>query len=138
VPIPNGKLEASHGGTIAERFDQVYRQLYQRSGPSVGLEVVNWRLVVSGTRPDLKLARGHGDGPGSAESALKGDRRAYVPEAHEYQDVAVYDRYRQSPGARFAGPANVEERESTVIVGQRGRVLVDELRNLRIELEDRP
>ena len=32
-------------------------------------------------------------------------------------DVPVYDRYRLGPGATFDGPAIVEERESTVVVG---------------------
>ena len=38
----------------ARTGEQVYRQLYQRTGPSVGLEVINWRLVVSGPKPELK------------------------------------------------------------------------------------
>jgi N-methylhydantoinase A len=136
VPIPNGPLDASQLDLLTQRFDEVYRQLYQRSGPMVGLEVVNWRLVVAGPRPDLRLARGPGAASGSAEAARKGFRQAFVPEERAFRPVAVYDRYQLAPGTRFAGPAIVEERESTVIIGQRGRVVVDELRNLRVEFEE--
>jgi N-methylhydantoinase A len=46
----------------------------------------------------------------------------------------VYDRYALAPGAVFEGPALVEERESTCVVGPGARVTVDAFRNLVIEL----
>ena len=45
----------------------------------------------------------------------------------------VYDRYKLAPGAIFVGPAIVEERESTVVIGPGGRCTIDELRNLRVD-----
>ena len=50
----------------------------------------------------------------------KGSRRAYFPERADYVDTAVYDRYALKPGMQFAGPAIVEERESTLIIGMPG------------------
>jgi N-methylhydantoinase A len=38
----------------------------------------------------------------------------------------VYDRYSLFPGAGFDGPAIVEERESTTIVGEDASVSVDD------------
>jgi N-methylhydantoinase A len=49
-------------------------------------------------------------------------------------DTAVYDRYGLGPGATFEGPAIVEERESTLVVGPGGRCHVDERRTLIVEL----
>jgi N-methylhydantoinase A/oxoprolinase/acetone carboxylase beta subunit len=46
----------------------------------------------------------------------------------------VYDRYRLQPGAELRGPAIVEERESTVVVGPRDRARVDHLLNLIVDL----
>ncbi len=43
---------------------------------------------------------------------------------------------RSIPGAEFAGPAIVEERESTLIIGARGRARVDERLNVIVELTD--
>ena len=42
----------------------------------------------------------------------------------------VYDRYLLSPGDRFSGPAIVEERESTFVIGPGAEAAVDELANL--------
>ena len=46
----------------------------------------------------------------------------------------VYDRYALRPGMGFDGPALVEERESTCVVGPATRVTVDEHSNLVLEL----
>jgi N-methylhydantoinase A len=135
VPIPGGRLSADSRPALVEAFEQVYKQLYGRTGPSVGLEIMSWRLVVSGPRPDLRLRVGGGEGTtGSAEDARKGERPVYHPEYGEHRPTPVYDRYRLAPGAQFDGPAIVEERESTVVVGPRGRVTIDEFRNLRVDL----
>jgi N-methylhydantoinase A len=47
---------------------------------------------------------------------------------------AVYDRYRLFPGARFRGPAVVEEKESTVVVGAGARCSIDEYGFLWMDL----
>jgi N-methylhydantoinase A/oxoprolinase/acetone carboxylase beta subunit len=53
-------------------------------------------------------------------------------------DVAVYDRYRLGPGASFIGPAIVEERESTTVVGPGATVSVDDQGNLTVEIANTP
>jgi N-methylhydantoinase A len=118
---------------LVEAFERVYKQLYGRIGPNVGLEVMSWRLVVSGPKPTLRL-KAEGPESGTAEEALKGQRRVYHPEWREYRETPVYDRYKLAPGATFVGPAIVEERESTVVIGPNAQVAVDELRNLRVDL----
>jgi N-methylhydantoinase A len=133
VPIPSGPLADASSEGLVKAFEDVYVQLYGRTGPAVGLEVVSWRLVVSGPRPDVRL-KAEGPETGTAEDALKGERRVYHPEYRDYRPTPVYDRYRLAPGATFAGPAIVEERESTVVIGPKGRASIDEFRNMRVEL----
>ncbi|SRR5579884_75573 len=139
VPLPGGRLDATQVPALLAEFDRVYRELYGRSGPPVPVEVINWRVVSSGPKPELRLGGVEGGGPaggtgdgarGEARRALKGMRRAYFPERGGYTETLVYDRYRLEPGAAFDGPAIVEERESTVIVGPRGHAVVDLQRNL--------
>jgi N-methylhydantoinase A/oxoprolinase/acetone carboxylase beta subunit len=48
--------------------------------------------------------------------------------------VGVWNRYGLRPGDRFDGPAVVEERESTTVVGPGARVEVDQALNLRIRI----
>jgi N-methylhydantoinase A len=49
-----------------------------------------------------------------------------------WHDTPVFDRYRLMPGARLEGPAIIEERETTVVVGPAARVDVDEAFNLHM------
>ena len=65
----------------------------------------------------------------------KGSRSAYFPEKGGYVDTAVYDRYALQPGMTFAGPAIVEERESTLISGPSAQARVDERLNDVVELD---
>jgi N-methylhydantoinase A len=98
----------------------------------VPVEILNWRVVSSGPRPDLRLQI-TATSSGEAHTALKGERPAYFPEASGFVSTPVYDRYRLAPGAAFDGPTIVEERESTVIVGPGGRCRVDEHYNLVVQ-----
>ncbi len=54
--------------------------------------------------------------------------------ARDFIPFTVYNRYKLFPGAAFSGPAIVEERESTVIVGEDAEVKVDEFGFLWIDL----
>jgi len=60
-------------------------------------------------------------------------RRAYFPEMGRDIDIPVYDRYVLKPELQFDGPAIVEERESTLVIGARGRARVDERFNIIVE-----
>ena len=131
VPLPNGVLNEKHLPQVTAAFEEIYRGLYGRKGPDVPLEVINWRVIASGPRPDMEmhLPRKSFDGV----QVRKGSRRAYFPESGGWVETAVYDRYALSPGTTLDGPAIVEERESTLIIGARGRGCVDERLNVIVE-----
>jgi N-methylhydantoinase A len=95
----------------------------------VPLEAITWRLDVSSPLPEIRLDGDEvaADEPGEAR---KGEREIYLPEGRGFRMVPVYDRYLLGPGGAFHGPAVVEERESTVIVGPEARVEIDGTRNL--------
>jgi N-methylhydantoinase A len=101
----------------------------------VPLEALNWRAVVSGPRPDFPGASAEGGRAGaiSGPPQTKSTRRAYFPEAGDYVQTPVYDRYALAPGARLTGPAIVEERESTTVVGPGAMLTVDAHRTLIAE-----
>lgn len=139
VPLPDGLLEARHGAELIKAFEAVYVDLYERLGPPVSIEILNWRVISSGPQPDLRLrVTASSDNPPSrdAQAALKGERLAYFPETDGFVSTPIYNRYRLAPGAEFVGPAIVEERESTVIVGPDSRCQIDEHHNLVITLPD--
>jgi len=133
VPLPDGRLGPQHLAAITAHFERVYQTLYGRKGPDVPLEVVNWRVVASGPPPSVEVRLPLGE---SGAGARKGTRRAYMPEESGFVDVPVYDRYALAPGATLHGPAIIEERESTFVVGVRGRVRVDPHANVVVEFAD--
>ncbi|WP_410613152.1 hydantoinase/oxoprolinase family protein [Amycolatopsis sp. lyj-109] len=108
VPVHDGEWP----GTLIDEFTRTYRALYRRTGPEVGVEVLNWRVVSSGPKPAVTLRLT----AASSGQARKGTRQAYFPSAGGFVDTAVFDRYRLAAGTRVDGPAIVEERESTVVV----------------------
>jgi N-methylhydantoinase A len=57
---------------------------------------------------------------------VKTTRRAWFIEAAGWIDTPVYDRYALGPGATFSGPAIVEERESTAVIGPGATCRVDD------------
>ncbi len=132
VPLPAGALGPEHTGALQAAFETVYLELYERLGPAVPLEILNWRVVSSGPRPHVALRI---DAPAGSEmaQACKGERAAFFPEAGGFVSTPIYDRYRLAPGMAFAGPAIVEERESTAIIGPGARCSVDEQWNLVVE-----
>jgi N-methylhydantoinase A len=133
VALPDGELSAQHLPRVVESFEETYRALYGRKGPDVPLEVINWRVVASGPRPEwqLKLAR-----DGAERREPKGSRLAYFPEREGFVETTIYDRYALKPGMALGGPAIIEERESTLIIGGRGRARVDDNLNVFVELGD--
>jgi N-methylhydantoinase A len=129
VELPDGGLGPEDTGRLTALHRKEYRRLYNREGPDVALEAVTWRLEVAAPRPEIRLGGEEGD-PRPPEEAQKGTREIYLPEVEDLSAVPVYDRYRLDPGAVFEGPAVVEERESTVVLGPEGRAEIDAARNL--------
>jgi N-methylhydantoinase A len=59
---------------------------------------------------------------------------AYFAEANGFVDTPVYDRYALAPETVFDGPAIVEERESTAVLGPGARCRVDDSQALVVEV----
>jgi N-methylhydantoinase A len=130
IDLPDGRIGPDSLPGIRVTFENVYRGLFGRTGPDVPLEGVSWRLLASGPRPTVNLR----SATGAAGDARKGERPVYFPEWEEHRPVPVYDRYLLAVGASFEGPAIVEERESTTVIGPGARVEVDPSRNLSVLL----
>jgi N-methylhydantoinase A len=116
VALPPGPYTAASRDAIAHGFEKLYRELFVRTPPAVAIQMVNLRVSVSAPVPGGGMAL-RGSLTGSAADALKGHRRVYFPDAGGFVESAVYDRYRLPVGAQVAGPAIVEEKESTLVFG---------------------
>ncbi|MBW2064430.1 MAG: hydantoinase/oxoprolinase family protein [Deltaproteobacteria bacterium] len=133
VPIPGKDFSSMKRKEIRRLFDDVYKKLYGRTYPDSEVEFINFKVRASIPAKLLQLPKLE-KGGGSLQEAIKGQRQAYSPVARDFIPFTVYDRYRLFPEAGFNGPAIIEERESTVVVGEDASVKVDEYGFLWITL----
>ncbi len=133
LPIPEREFTTLTPAEVRRRFDETYSRLYGRTYPESPVEFVNFRVRASLPVRLLELPRLPNTN-GRVLDALKGERQAFSDLARDFIPFAVYDRYKLFPGAQFSGPAIVEERESTVIIGEAAQVSVDAFGFLWIEM----
>jgi N-methylhydantoinase A len=135
VELPGPPIRGGDATRLEDAFFETYASLFERHPPDVSVELVNWRVRVSAPDPQLRLepALQEYDRHG-APAAKKGERRAYFPEANGFVSTPVYDRYRLTPGSGFGGPAIVEERESTLVIGPQSRASVTKDGDILVEL----
>ena len=129
VELPDGSLGSDDADRLANLYRKEYGRLYGREGPDVPLETITWRLEVSSPQPEIRLD-GEENGAEDQGDARKEEREIYLPEEGGFLAVPVYDRYLLGPGATLDGPAVVEERESTVVIGPGSRAKIDGARSL--------
>jgi N-methylhydantoinase A len=115
-------------GQVEKAFEGAYSALYGRR-PGVESEVMTWRVRVLGPVPalDVRLRARRSD------RALKGKRPVWFPTTG-FIATDVYDRDELNPRARIEGPAVVEERESTMVIGPGASAVVDRFGNLVVAL----
>ncbi len=128
--VPAGKLGARAVRRIEASFHAVYRSLYDALPGALPVEAMTWRLRASGPAPVLATAAR----TAATRRRSRPPRRAYFPELRKFVPTPVYDRYALKAADRIIGPAIVEERESTAVIGPGGRARVDRDLNLIIDV----
>jgi N-methylhydantoinase A len=111
-----------------QAFEKSYVAAFTRTPPTTQVEIINVRVsasidVEAGALPVQTAAP-------AAGGAIKATRPVYFPEFRDFHTTTVYDRYALVPGQTFGGPAIVEERESTLVVGPGGRFEVADSGNI--------
>lgn len=133
VALPEGDFTRFTREEIRQRFDEIYKKLYGRTYPDCEVEFINFKVKASLPQRLLQLPR-LGKRVASLPDAVKGVRKAYCPMVKDYIPYTVYDRYALFSGATFRGPAIIEEKESTIVVGQDGSVSVDDFGFVWVDL----
>ena len=136
VPVPPGDFTQHERADIRRSFDDVYKKLYGRTYPESEVEFINFKVRASLPERLLQLPKLEGKAGQSLDAAIKGERLAYSAMARDFIPYTVYDRYKLFPYAQFRGPAIIEEKESTLIVGEDAHVSVDEFGFLWIDLKE--
>jgi N-methylhydantoinase A len=123
APVPDATLAPASVDGLTRSFETAYRALYHRLPRGVPIEALNWRVTVSGPRPRLAMSAPAAAG---GTPARKTSRPVYFAEASGFVATPVLDRYALGPGTTFDGPAVVEEREATAVIGPGARCRVDD------------
>ena len=136
LPVAQGDFGAVNPAALRRQFDAAYAQLYGRTYPESAVEFVNFCVRASLPVNPLVLPKLAPQGGRRTADAVKGERPAWSARERAFRPFTVYDRYKLFAGAEFAGPAIVEEKESTVIVGDNAAARVDEYGFLWIDLHE--
>jgi N-methylhydantoinase A len=129
--IPATAIEAGDGDAIRTAFEQRYLQQYGRTEPALPVECVSWQVIMAGPVPAVALTA---PASGAAASPALRHRPAWFPEAGGFVETRVVDRATLRPGDRVAGPALIEERESTLVLPPGTEAVCDAALNLVVTL----
>jgi N-methylhydantoinase A len=132
VPLPDGPFNAASSDEVREVFFHKYEELFGRRIDGVGIEALTWRLHATAPQSDVTLSFAWQKV--DTGELIKGQREVFFAETG-YAPCPVYNRYALKPGDTFRGPAVVEERESTTVIGADATVNVDQFLNLVIDLD---
>jgi len=138
ITIERKPFQQLKKGEIRDLFDEVYQKLYGRTYPETPVEFVTFKVRASLPErpfrlPPLACTKG------TLADCIKGERQAFSLLKKEFIPFKVYDRFKLFPGASLEGPAIIEEKESTIVVGEDATASVDEFGfvwiNLNSEIE---
>jgi N-methylhydantoinase A len=131
VECPAGALGALELGQVIDLFHQEHEREYGHSYREEPVEMVNFRVTAVGTISKPKLRELSRTDHGVA-AAQKESRPVFFGEFREFRQTPIYDRYLLAPGHRLAGPAIVEEMDSTTVIHPGYEAEVDRFGNLVI------
>lgn len=133
VALPDeGDPQCLHAA-LPQLFNEAYAAIFGMTLPGRPIEILNWKIEAYGPLAAQHQTYRVLQEP-EGEVALKGSRKAYFPDAGGFVDCPVYDRYALASGDQVSGPALIEERESTCVLGPGDHLTVDPFMNLVIEI----
>lgn len=125
LPIPNKPFNQWQEQEIRVLFDETYERLYGRTYPDTRLEFITFKVRASLPERPFRIPPIAASG-GTLENCIKGQRQAYSLIQKKYVPFTVVDRMKLFPGAKMAGPVIIEEKESTIVVGEDAHAAVDD------------
>jgi len=125
LPIASKPFDQLEKAQIREFFDEAYQKLYGRTYPDTPVEFVTFKVRASLPQREFRIPPLR-QTEGRLAECLKGERPAFSLTRREFIPFKVYDRFKLFPGASITGPAIIEEKESTTIVGEDAQARVDD------------
>ena len=133
VDLPVRKFgQEGDAADMTRRFQSTYKRRFGHALSGASIETLNWRLRV--TVPNAVGLQTLHFAEAGASAARPRERMAFFEEAGGMIPCKVYSRYELAVGDVLAGPALIEERESTFVVGPGAKTTVDSSRNLIVDV----
>ncbi len=129
VPSPLPPLKAADLDLMRERFDSQHEQAHGHKAESEPVELVSLRLVSVGLVPQAKLSPVKPTGK-KLEAAKTGERKIFFGKEHGMPNCQIYSRDLLEPGHKIAGPAVIEQMDTTTVIHPEQEATVDSYRNL--------
>jgi N-methylhydantoinase A len=114
---------------LRTRFDESHKQIFGHTAPEEPVEIVSYRLRGIGRVPPVELPKHRAQGH-TLKDALRETHKARFDGVT--LDCPVYQRERLDVGARFAGPAIVDQLDATTVIPPGHIARVDALKNILI------
>ena len=115
VPVPDGPITAQTLTALGAGFAEAHQRMYGFLAEEEPVQLVTFRAEATGIVPKATLQAQDENGP-DASPARTGSRKAWLPEAGGWTECPVYDRDRLRPGNHIAGPAIIEQMDTTTVV----------------------
>ncbi|MDP9134518.1 MAG: hydantoinase/oxoprolinase family protein, partial [Actinomycetota bacterium] len=131
-PVADGPLSRARLDELIATFHAEHRRLYTYDLPHAQVELVNLRVTGVGILPKRVAATATSSSSADARDAIAGDRRVYF-RGSGAATVPTYLRARLAPGMTFAGPAIVDQDDTTVLITPGFRARVDHAHNIILE-----
>ena len=114
-------------------FDQEYKRLYGRTYHETPVEFVTFKVRASLPKRPFSIPQLSNE-TCDIKTCIKAERPAFSIIQKDYIPFTVYDRSKLFAHAKIPGPAIIEERESTIVIGEDASARVDEFGFVWIEL----
>jgi N-methylhydantoinase A len=139
VDVPEATIDAAAMATLRDRFHAAHERLYGYALRSAPVELVNLRVTVSVPLPKAQASE-IAPQAGPIDAARVGERLVYYGRAFGgsarpgsglgWLPTPCYDRAMLGAGALVAGPAVLEQVDSTTVLGPGQQATVDRFGNL--------
>ena len=134
LPVKDKNFSGYSMEDIKAMFHEEYIRLYGRTSEGSPIEFVTFKIRASLPEKPFSISRLRNEAA-DIQTCVKGRRQAFSVIKKEYIPFTVYDRSKLFSGAQFSGPAIIEERESTIVIGEDARVKVDEYGFVWIDID---
>ncbi|UXS53059.1 hydantoinase/oxoprolinase family protein [Agrobacterium tumefaciens] len=134
VSVPAGLVGQETLQALTKGFQQAHLQRFGFIAEGEAIQIVTLRLEAAGIVTKAEFTPQPDAGPDCGE-AIIGSRQVYMDEARDFVTCPVYARGKLKSGNRIAGPAIVEQMDTTTVILPGMRATVDTYLNLILETQ---